>query len=59
MLVHVLQAALIPVSIALSVLGLGSSINKLLRDLREQRRHSDIISSPGNIGMVLPATAAR
>jgi hypothetical protein len=58
MLVRVLQAALIPVSIALSVLGLGSSINKLLGDLREQRRHSDFLSSPSVIGMVLPATAA-
>jgi hypothetical protein len=54
---HVRQATLIPVSIAMSVLGLCSSINKLLGDIREQHQQSGI-SAQDVTGTALPATAA-
>lgn len=53
----VLQAALIPISVALSILGLASSVHKLLGDLREQR-HQSGVSGRGIVGMALPATAS-
>ena len=51
------QAVLIPVSIAMSVLGLCSSLQKLLGDVREQHQQSGI-SSHGVIGIVFPTAAA-